>query len=109
LSVLINRKGAVVQRDSDPSPRLGKSLDFLMPRFPVGSLRRGKTWTESVQWVEFMGDWKIAWAGELQWRLIGQAECGKGLCEELEYKGVIRPRLLGGPSWASGAIRGLRY
>jgi len=109
MSVQIDGHGTLVQRYYRFSPRLAKSLDFLMPSFPRGTVRKGWAWTEPVQWVEMIGDWKIFWGGDLRWTVVGQANCGDTTCDQLEYQADLQPRLSSVPAWASGAVRIVNY
>jgi len=108
-SVRLDRRGTVQQRYFKFSPRLSKCLDFLMPGFPPGGLRPGRRWTEPVQWVDVLDDWRILWTGELHWRLSGETDCGQDRCVQLFYQADLRPQLRGAPSWAVGAIGAPRF
>lgn len=109
VSVQLDRHGTLIQRNYKFSPRLAQSLDFLMPNFPRGTVRKRWAWTEPVQWVEMIGNWKIFWAGDLHWTVVGQADCGGDTCAQLEYRGDLQPSLSGGPDWASGVVRIINY
>ncbi len=108
-SVLLDRHGTVRQRDASPSVRLGKSVQFLMPAFPKGAMRRGRHWSEPVQWVESFGDWRIAWSGELDWTLLNEELCGADACAHLLYHARVQPQLRQVPDWAKGHVGGARY
>src|SRR5579871_3821123 len=63
--LVFDRKGSLLERHCVLSPRLAKSLPFLIPKFPKGSLRHGRTWNEPVEWLDAYNDWKILWSGTL--------------------------------------------
>jgi hypothetical protein len=104
-SVLFDKKGSLVARHYALSPRLAKGLVFLTPKFPAGSLRRGRTWTESVEWIDVYNDWKIYWAGTLRWTLGDLEPCAGGTCVQLTYVADLSPQLWAWPSWAAKAVR----
>lgn len=103
-SVPLDRRGSALKRNVPLSPRLSKSVNFLMPRFPPERLRRGRAWEEPVEWIETIGDWKIHWSGRLRWTLEGQKDCGRDACAHLLYKADLRPQIWEAPQWAAGAL-----
>jgi hypothetical protein len=109
IAVILDHRGMVVQRSAAFSPRLAKSLYFLMPRFPRGSVPRQSTWTEPVQWMDQIDEWKILWTGTLHWTMVGLTDCGSDTCEQLEYQADLKPSLAGAPSWAAGAIQRIYF
>ncbi|MFA5975459.1 MAG: hypothetical protein WC859_04760 [Elusimicrobiota bacterium] len=104
VSVGLDRHGFVVQRKFQLSPRLAKGVDFLVPRFPKGFLKKGRTWAEPIQWIETIGEWKIHWSGKFHWTLMGQQDCEQDTCTQLFYKAELHPKIWEAPRWATGAI-----
>jgi hypothetical protein len=105
----LDKRGSIVKRSTDLSPRIAKTTTFLMPTFPRGGLRKGKTWSEPVQWVDVSGDFKVKWQGQLHWTLVGQKEYGGADCAHLTYQADVLPQLWAGPSWIGRGIRRARY
>jgi hypothetical protein len=103
--VLLDREGRVLERRVGITPRLGKSISFLFPRFPKGALRSDTNWEEPVEWVETLGEWKIHWFGKLQWTLHDPAPCHQETCSRLTYQAHLSPSLSEVPDWAKGAVR----
>lgn len=105
--ILLDKQGLVLERRSALTPRLGKSLPFIALRFPKGSLKPGKTWTESIQWVDDYNGWKVAWSGTLHWSLGEMDVCGQNQCAEIRSLADLKPRLVDTPDWAAGAMGAL--
>lgn len=103
--LLLDKRGALLERRASLSPRLGKGFPFLAPKFPKGRIRRGRSWPESIEWIEMLGDWKLRWTGTLRWRLDDVEPCGRNTCARLTYQASLRPQLWSAPSWATGAVR----
>jgi len=103
--VIFDKKGMLIGRHYTLSPRLAKGLPFLTPKFPAGTLRRGRTWTEYVEWIDMYSDWKIYWAGTLYWTLGDLEPCAGGTCAKLTYQADLRPQLWAWPSWAAKAVQ----
>jgi hypothetical protein len=103
--IILNEKGVVQERRFVLSPRLGKSLPFLSPRFPQGSLRHHRSWDESIEWLDVYDDWKIYWAGTFHWTLGELEPCGQSTCAELTYTADLVPHLRGSPGWAHGIVK----
>jgi hypothetical protein len=100
-------KGALLERRYALTPRMGKSLPFLSPRFPIDSLRHGRQWTEEIEWLDVYNDWQIDWTAKLLWT-VGELEpCRDGTCAKLTYTAELTPHLKGGPSWVHGGVRRL--
>ena len=108
-SLVIDVDGAVAQRRYGMTARMGRSLTFLVPTMPTHRLHKGDRWQESIQWVEFMGDWKIRWQAELHWQMQNLAPCGSRTCVELTNYAELKPELQAGPSWAEKALGRLRF
>src|SRR5439155_21743194 len=103
--VILNKKGALLERRSTLSPRVAKSLPFLTPRFPPGASRRGQTWEEPVEWIDVYNDWKFHWAATLHWTLGELEPCGDNACARLTYQADLRPQLWAAPSWAAPGVK----
>jgi hypothetical protein len=103
--IVLDKNGYLTDRRSPPSVRTGKVTPFLTPAFPSHRLRRGQKWTERVEWTDVFNDWKIHWAGTLQWT-VGELEaCSEGNCIRLTYQANVRPQLWASPAWAVKAVQ----
>jgi hypothetical protein len=105
VSAVLDDTGAILNRRYVLSPRLAKGLPFLTLPFPKGRLRPGRTWTETVEWVDMYKDWKIDWSGNLQWTLGALQPCGDSTCAALTYQGHLHPLLKGAPLWAVRVVQ----
>lgn len=103
--LLLDKRGRLLERGKVLSPRLGKGIPFLLPKFPDRSLRQETQWSEPVEWVDTFGDWKFYWSGTLRWTLGDVEPCGLDTCVRLTYKADIRPQLWGAPGWAVGGVK----
>jgi hypothetical protein len=107
--ILLDNQGKIVSRETNYSPRAGRILPFLMPRWPVKTPRIGKEWAEPVEWVEAVGDWKIFWKGRLVWSVLGFETNDGRQCVRLKYEAQVKPTLWESPAWAKDAVRGVSY
>ena len=101
--LLLSKKGNILERHYVLAPRLGKSIPFLTPRFPKGSVRHGKTWDEDIEWLDAYDDWLINWSGTLHWTAGELEDCGTDTCVKLTYTADLKPRLRKSPEWAGQA------
>jgi hypothetical protein len=104
--ILLGKNGEIQERHHSNSSRLGKSLVFLTPRFPKGSLKQGKTWTENIEWVDDFGGWTIRWSGVLRSQLGELKPCHPSMCAEIRTIADIKAQLKGAPEWARGSTSG---
>jgi len=102
--LVFDKAGTLKERRYKLSPRLAKGSVFLTPRFPKERQRAGRTWTESVEWLDAYGDWKVDWSGTLHWTLGDLEACGDDTCAHLTYQADLHPRLVSAPAWAAGAL-----
>jgi hypothetical protein len=102
--LIFDEKGNLLERHYTLSPRVAKSLPFMTPRFPKGLLRHGKTWDETVEWLDVYNDWTIHWTGTLHWTLGELEPCGRGTCARLTYTADLQPQFRSGPAWAQRAV-----
>lgn len=107
--IVLDRRGALRQRRYGLETRLARSMPFLAPMFPGRRLHNGERWSETVEWTELIGDWRIHWSADLAWSLQGVVACGDGTCEHLVYDAALHPRLLSGPSWGSFYLASARF
>ncbi len=103
--LVFGAKGELLERHYVLSPRVAKSIPFLAPRFPKESLKQGKTWNETLEWLDVYNEWKIYWSGTLHWTAGAMQDCSDGTCVHLSYTADLRPELRGWPDWASGAVK----
>ncbi len=103
--IIFDKTGMVLERRVSYSPRLGKSLTFIAPKFPKGAQKAGDTWNESIEWLDDYSGWKIAWRGKLQWSMGGIFPCQGKHCAQLLSVGDLRPVLRGVPDWARGITK----
>ncbi len=102
--IFLDAQGTLVSRQNASSLRLGRAVTSLFPRFPKGIQRVGSRWTEPIEWTLAIGDWRIAWEGELSWLLKDYEPCYKEECAKLTYEAHVLPRILQPPQWAKGNV-----
>ncbi len=103
--VMLDSRCLLMERHAPATARTGKVAPFLTPAFPAHRLRHGQVWTERVEWTDIYNDWKIHWAGTLQWT-VGELEaCNEGNCIKLTYRADVVPQLWASPAWAAKAVR----
>ena len=102
--ILLNIWGNVLERRLTVSPRLSKSVPFLVPRFPAHRVRRGKSWDETVKWLDEFSDWQIAWTGTFHWTIGHQEPCQDNTCTKLTYTAELEPVMKSAPAWAKGTV-----
>lgn len=108
-SIILDSQGTVVQRQNPLSLRLGRCLSFLMPMWPKGNHRIDEPWSEPIEWVEIIGEWKIFWKAQLHWTLKDFEPCANTHCAHLLYQAELSPQLWAAPSWAQGNVRSARF
>lgn len=108
-TVTLDKGGFVMERQNPLSLRLGRCLDFVLPRWPKGRHRRGDRWNEPVEWVEALGSWKIFWKGEFHWTLEDYETYDQVACAHLSYRAELTPHVWAAPPWAQGGIQGIRF
>jgi len=101
----LDKKGYLAERRAAATPRIGKTAVFLTPWLPTGRIRRGRTWTERVEWMDVFNEWKIHWVGTLLWTAGELEPCSDGRCVRLTYQATVQPQLWEAPSWASKGVR----
>jgi hypothetical protein len=67
-------------------------------------LHPGSRWTEFAEWTERLGDWKIYWAGTLEWTADTIVPYGRDRCVRLTYTAQLRPQVWDAPAWAKGSL-----
>jgi hypothetical protein len=104
-TVLIDGQGTVLELQSLDRLRIGRVITFLFPRFPKGTHRLGSSWSEDVDWMESLGDWKIILRGTAHWQVRGYETCSEGSCVRLVYRVEMSPAVLQMPEWARGKVK----
>jgi hypothetical protein len=103
--IFFNRKGTILRRDYPLTVRMGRSLNFAVPALPAKRLREGRSWTDTMVWVEAMGDWRVRWQGKVTWTLQEFVSEGNDKTVRISGEGALRPQLLDGPVWAAGGLK----
>jgi hypothetical protein len=103
--VEMDQDGNVTARSAMMTPRVAKSLLFIMPTLPKGTIRRGRHWSQPVKWVETVGNFKFFWSGELSWTLKDRQIRGGVVCDHYVYKGRLHPQIWAAPAWCAQGAR----
>jgi len=98
--LIIDKNGTLLDRRQNLSSRLGRSVPFLIPRFPQGTFKPGKQWHEKVEWIDTVGEWKIYWHGILTWTFVDYVEENTNHMAKLIYTASLVPNLWEAPAWA---------
>jgi len=107
--IVLDKEGTLLERNAGAAWRTGRSLQFLIPKFPKGPLRRGSTWTESLEWTETINDWTIGWEGELRWAVKDFETFDDHPCAKLDYEAALKPSLRQEAFWAKGSGRDIQF
>ncbi len=105
----LNAANVMTKRPTAASTRVGRTLPLVLPDWPDGLSRRGRTWSEPVEWLEQIGEWKIFWKGTLRWTLNDFSKCDDDPCAELSYVANVTPHLWEAPSWAQKGLGTSRF
>lgn len=98
----LNASGQVSARHAE-TPRLAKSAAFLFIWFPTSRLKAGRTWNDTVEWIDTLGGWTVRWRALRQWRVIGLVPCGEKPCVQIAYRAELTARDFTAPDWMSEA------
>lgn len=108
-TILLDKQWTLLERREGAAWRIGRALEFLIPKFPKGPVRPGSTWKEHLEWTEVTSDWKLGWQADLQWVLKGFEPCYGVPCAQLAYDATLQPVLLQEASWSKGASRDIHF
>jgi hypothetical protein len=108
-TVLLDKQWTLLERREGSAWRMGRALQFLIPKFPKGPLRPGSTWKEHLAWTEGIGDWRVGWQADLQWVLKGFETCYGAPCAQLSYEASLEPSLQQEAVWSKGASHNIRF
>jgi hypothetical protein len=95
----VSKDGIIAQRLKGNALRLEKSAVFVMPWFPKNRLKPASVWTETVEWIDTFGDWKIRWQGQRRWRIQQFFSQGPSPTMQLAYEADLFPQILNRPAW----------
>jgi len=109
VTVMMDKQWTVLERREGGAWRIGRALEFLIPKFPKGPVRPGSSWMDHLEWSEVAGDWKFRWLAECQWTVNGYTPCYESNCVQLAYNATLTPVLLQEAYWSKGAGRDIRY
>jgi hypothetical protein len=102
-TILLDKQWTLLERQEGSAWRVGRAMQFLIPKFPKGLVRPGSTWTEHLAWQEGIEGWRIGWQADLQWVLKGFDTCYGVPCAQLSYVASLQPTLLQQAPWSKGA------
>jgi len=108
-TILFDKQWTLLERREETAWRVGRALQFLIPKFPKGLVRPGSAWKEHLAWTEIIGGWKIGWQADLQWVLKDFDTCDGAPCAQLSYEASIEPTLLQEAFWSKGANQKIQF
>ena len=107
--IILDKEGTLLERNAGAAWRTGRTLQFLFPKFPKGTLHRGSTWTESLEWTETIDDWTIGWEGDLRWAVKDFEMFDERPCARLVYEAAMKPVLRQEAFWAKASNREIAF
>jgi len=109
VTLLLDKQGTLLERSAGSVWRLEGAVQFMIPKFPKGSMKRGSRWQEHLEWTETSDGWKFGWKADLQWTVQGFKTCYGDPCAQLAYEATIQPSLLQEVFWSQGADRDIHF
>ncbi len=107
--ILLDKQGTLLERQTATAWRTHRALQFLVPGFPKGTQRRGSTWTDHLEWVDSLNDWKIRWQADVHCVLQDFEERYDKPSVHILYEAVLVPTIVEEAYWAKGMTRPMSF